>query len=135
MVTTLAAAILFSCMPAPFPEISAPPPVTMACEGGDKVYRNHDRLEVSRELNGCTVARCEGADRVRRTYRGAQVSRSLNACTVARCEGWDFVVRTNDGQPLSRVSSAQRCIPHDVYTPVVVTPPQTDALRYGLSYR
>ena len=134
MVTTLAAAILFSCMPAySHPEL--PPPVTMTCEGGDKVYRNHDRLEVSREVNGCTIARCEGSDRVRRTFSGAQVSRAMNACTVARCEGWDFVVRTNDGQPLSRVSSAQRCIPPTVYTPVVVTPPQSDALRFGLSYR
>ena len=135
MVTTLAAAILFSCKPAYYPDPMPRPPVTMACEGGDKVYRNHDGLESQREVNGCTIARCEGTDRVRRTYGGAQVSRAVNACTVARCEGWDFVVRTNDGQPLSRVSSAQRCIPANVYTPVVVRPPQSDALRYGLSYR
>lgn len=135
MFTTLAAAVILSCKPYNHPPIS--PPVTTACEGSDRVRRNHDGSEVSRAVNACTTVQCEGADSVRRTYDGYQVSRSTNACTVARCEGWDFVVRTSDGRPVSRVSSASRCIPPSYSEPVVVRPPPpvNDALRYGLSYR
>lgn len=135
MFTTLAAAVILSCKPAYHPTMP-PPPTTVACEGADQVRRNHDGLEVSRVMNACTTVRCEGSDSVRRTYEGAQVSRAVNACTIARCEGWDFVVRTRAGDTVSRVSSAQRCMPYTV--PIVVRPPpppQSDVIRYGLSYR
>lgn len=130
MVTSLAAAVLLSCMPYRMPP--PPPPVTVACESSDQVTRNHDGLEVGRAVNACTQVRCEGADQVRRTFEGSQVSRAPNACTIARCEGWDFVVRTTDGRTLTRSSSAQRCLPP---SSTVRPPPQNDVLRYGLSYR
>jgi hypothetical protein len=106
MFTSLAAAVILSCKPYYHPPMP-PPPTTTACEGSDQVRRNHDGLEVSR---------------------------AVNACTIARCEGWDFVTRSSDGRPVSRVSSARRCMPSNDSTPVVVRP-QSDALRYGLSYR
>lgn len=99
MVTALAAALLFSCMPAEPP--MRPPPVTVACEGTDRVVRNHD---------------------------GMELRRAVNACTVASCEGWDFVVRTRDGQTLHRVSSARRCLPS--VTPVATTDPLRFGLSY-----
>jgi hypothetical protein len=130
MVTTLALAILVSCKPYTPPTNPVPPPVTSACEGADRVQRNHDGLEVSRQPNACTTVRCEGADRVRRTWEGLQVSRTSNACTIARCVGTDWVVTTHDGVPLSRL--AMRCAPPMPQRP---PEPQSDVLRYGLSYR
>lgn len=130
MVTALTVALLLSCKPAPsFPPMP-PPPVTSACEGADRVTRNHDGLEVARQPMACTTVRCEGTDRVRRTWDGLQVSRVSNACVVARCEGWDWVVRTVDGEPVTRLS--RRCGPP---APRPTPPPEVDVLRYGLSYR
>ncbi|MGV3619738.1 MAG: hypothetical protein ACO1OB_02915 [Archangium sp.] len=109
MFAPLVVAAVLACRPMP-----VPPPTTASCEGADRVSRNHDGLEVRRDVNACTVVRCEGADQVRRTLEGAQVSRSTNACTVTRCEGFDMVRRSNDGVVLGRI--VNRCgPPQDVY--------------------
>lgn len=102
-------AAVLACKPMP-----VPPPTVAACEGADRVSRNHDGIEVRREVNGCTVATCEGADQVRRTYAGMQVSRATNACTQVRCEGAHQVRRTNDGVVVSRSRNACRP-PEDFY--------------------
>lgn len=126
MLTALLVAATLTCKPMPFPP--APPPVTTACEGADRVQRNHDGIEIDRAVNACTTVRCEGTDQVRRTYSGAQVSRRVNACTVARCEGSDFVVRTYAGQRVS--VQPWRCAP-----PPPRVAPANDPLRFGLTYR
>lgn len=78
MVTALTVAVLLSCKPAPsFPQ---PPPVTSACEGADRVTRNHDGLELSRQQLACTVARCEGRDWVVRSTDGVAVTRVPMRC-------------------------------------------------------
>lgn len=133
MLATVAALLLSCKMVHPQPP-PPPSPVTVRCEGADRVTRNHDRLEVHRAVNACTQVRCEGADRVRRTFDGAALLREVNACTVARCEGADWVVRTHDGETVARASFVRRCLPQE---PVVVVrpPPQPDVARFGLSYR
>ncbi len=100
MLSTLVIAAVLSC------RTVSPPPTTVACEGADRVSRNHDGLEVRRERNACTTTRCEGADEVRRTSSGLQVKRVVNACTQVRCEAGDVVRRTLDGVVLSRTPSA-----------------------------
>ncbi|MFO0598755.1 MAG: hypothetical protein U0228_25845 [Myxococcaceae bacterium] len=136
---------------------TSPVPFFTACEGADLVRRNHDRIEVSRQVNGCTVVRCEGGDRVRRSSEtgfvvsrelnacsvvrcegadrvrrvgGWVVERETNACTVVRCEGWDQVTRTTAGWEISRASGV--CMPQPRWTP---PPPEPDVVRFGLSYR
>ena len=85
---------------------------------------------VSREVNACAVARCEGADRVVRSVDGFVLSRQSNACTVTRCEGWDQVTRASNGWEVRRLSGV--CAPVE---PVRLPVEQSDALRFGLSYR
>lgn len=126
MVSTFIVAAVLSCRMVSPPIV--PPPTTIACEGADRVSRNHDGLEVRREVNACTTTRCEGADQVRRTYAGLQVKRVTNACTVVRCESGDQVRRTLDGVLISRAMSACRPPASDT------KPPQT-AITFGLTAR
>lgn len=133
MFTSLLVAAALTCKPYMPPQ---PPPsqwMTEACEGSDRVTRNHDGYEVRRVPGVCVaVTRCEGADRVRRNQWGAEVSRQVNACTVASCESGDKVVRTYGGVELSRVYGACVFIPRPVPVP---RPVQPDVMRFGLSYR
>ena len=135
MLTSLAMTLVLSCakLPYPVPHVEPVRPVSLACEGPDRVERDMNGSELRRFSNSCTVARCEGSDFVRRTLEGVTTQRvQLSpSCMVTRCEGFDQVRRDTNGRELERVQLAFRCTPR----PQPTTTPAESPLRFGLSMR
>jgi hypothetical protein len=83
-----------------------PPPMTLSCEGADRVQRDHDGRELARwpSAPACTRVACEGADWVRRDGWGREVERWVNAS--AQCPQPPRVRLTGD--PSWRFGLSQR---------------------------